>query len=83
MRRPRVLEVEREVRIGEVRPLLHDQEVLAGEDVRNSEADVDVAVQFVPGVEVGFVADVVAGGPCGIADDGTARGVVERIGRAG
>jgi hypothetical protein len=51
--------------------------------MRESDADVHMPVELVPRVEVGFLADVVSGGPCGIADDGTARGVVERIGRAG
>ena len=63
MRLARVLEVEREVGVGEVRTLLHQGEELAGEDVRDSDAKVHMAVDLIPGVGVRFLADVVAGSP--------------------
>src|SRR5579863_5754099 len=83
MRLARVLEVEREVRIGEVRALLHHVEELAGEDVPHSHAYVNVPVQLIPRIEVGFLPDVVSGRASAITNDGAARRVVERIGGAG
>src|SRR5208337_4047087 len=56
---------------------------LSREDVRESETEVDVAVDLVPGVDVGFLANVVSGRTRGIANDGAARGVIERVSRAG
>src|ERR1700722_12741352 len=74
-----VFEVEREVGIAVVRPLLHLGEELSGEDMGETYAYVHVAVQLIPGINVGFLADVGAGRSGGIANDGTAGSIVERV----
>ena len=67
-----VFEVECEVGIREVWTLLHEVEILAGQDVRNSEAYVHMAVDLIPCIGVHFLPDVGAGCSCRIANDGAA-----------
>src|SRR3984957_13209903 len=45
----------------------------------DSKAQVHMAIDFIPGIKVGFLPDVSAGRPCGMANDRAARGVVQRV----